>query len=766
MNFIQLLRAVNRNLNILFLCSIGLAVAVFFFTRNLPKTYMSITEIYTGISSGMDIEDVDGGKKDYRAANNEYSNLFNIINNKQTAIEVGERLLAHHLMMDGPDEHTIGKAAWEASMVRITPELRDSLLVEDSYEKTLENIKKFRIDQFGTFRVQQIFERGGSPYSHQAISSSKVKRVGNSDLIEISYAWSDPGICQQTLEILNDVFSKRLLRMKVERSEDVVDYFRGKVTEARKHLENAEDSLALFRIKNRIIDYSEQTRSITSSKKGIEAEYQNELQIKAAAEAKLKKLESQLAVTNQRGENYDDLLQKRQELAELKSRILELEVYYNDPDKVNKLKSKASTLEREISNLAALVYNQNNSQTGVSSENLLNEWLQATLALDESNARLGVLSANMQYYENVYNTISPLGSQLTKLERAAEVAESKYLELNKSFNGALMRQQSDIISTSGITVTTAPIYPLQPIESKQLLLVLLAAVIGFVIPLVMVLLILFLDNTVKDPIRGEELTGLKIIGAYPDINLSSEYKSVDLDWLTSKSIGLISQNLRLEMRRVEKTGKGPKSILIFSTRENDGKSFVTKLIAEELVSADKKVLIISPDLSSEAEGVTVQNYDAEHSFLEINNLNELIPEGSVYEEYNYILLELKGILSNQYPIELVEQFDLAINVLSAKRIWNKADKFALGEFVETLGFQPRLIVNGVSPDYMDQVLGEIEKKRSALRKFLKGLVTMQFRSRKFSTTTAGSKSKQAPDQLEKAQKKSEDPVMEEVQADK
>jgi succinoglycan biosynthesis transport protein ExoP len=764
MNFIQLLRVVNRNLNILFLCSIGLAVAVFFFTRNLPKTYMSITEIYTGISSGMAIEDVEGGKKDYRAANNEYSNLFNIINNKQTAIEVGERLLAHHLLMDEPDEYHIGRVAWEASMARITPELWDSLVIKDSYEATLENIKKFRIDQFGTFRVQQIFESGSSPYSHQAISSSKVRRVGNSDLIEISYAWSDPGICQQTLEILNDVFSQRLLRMKVERSEDVVEYFRDKVTEARKELEKAEDSLALFRIRNKIIDYSEQTRSITSSKKGIEDEYQAELQVKAAAEAKLKKLESQLAITSKRGENYDELLQKRNELAELKSRILELEVYYNDPDKVNKLKSKASSLEAEISSLASKVYNQNNSQTGVSSENLLSEWLQATLALDESNARLRVLSSNMKYYENVYNTISPLGSQLAKLERAVEVAESKYLELNKSFNWAIMRQQSETIATSGITVTTAPIYPLQPVESKQLLLVLLAAVIGFVIPLTMVLLILFLDNTVRNPIRGEELTGLKIIGAYPDINLSNEYKSVDLDWLNSKSIGLISQNLRLEMRRVEKAGKGPKSILIFSTRENDGKSFITKLIAEELASFNKKVLIISPDFDSDIDGISVHSYEAEHSFVEITSLHELIPEGTVYEQYDYILLELKGILSNQYPIELVEQFDLAINVLSAKRIWNKADNFALTEFVETLGFQPRLIVNGVSPDYMDQVLGEIEKKRSALRKFLKGLITMQFRSRKFSS--GGGKKSKLTGKSKEAETKAEETVLEEVHTDK
>ena len=731
MTLLQLFRVVNRNLNIIFLCSIGLAVAVFFFTRNLPKSYQSITEIYTGIASGMDVEDIGGGRKDYFAMNNEYSNLFNIINNKQTSILVGERLLAHHLMMDGPDKKRIGEESWEKSMQRVTPELWDSLKAE-TFDQTLENVQNFRREEYGTFRAQMIFEQGGSPYSHKAIKGAKVRRIGGSDLIEISYTWSDPGICQHTLEILNTVFSQRLLVMKVERSEDVVEYFRNKVIEAKDDLEKAEQSLVDFRIENKIIDYSEQTRSITSAKKAIEDRYQNELQVKAAAEAKLRQLESQLAVTDERGADYDKLLQKRSDLAELKSRILEFEVYYNDPEKVESLRKKADALEVEIAALAARVYNNNRSQGGVSNENLLNEWLQATLDLDESKARLRVLSSNRAYYENVYNEISPLGSELAKLERAVELAKDKYVELNKSFNSAMMRQQSETIATSGITVTTEPTYPLEPVESKQFLLVLLAAVVGFLIPLIFVLLIEFLDNTVKSPIRAEEQTGLKIIGAYPDINPSSDYKNIDMDWLKNKSIGLISQNLRLEMRRLERSGQGPKSILLFSTRENDGKSFIARLMSQELAEIGKRVLLVSPDEHDDLEAVDVQQYSADRNFLGNSKIEDIVEIEDVFTKYDFIILELKGILSNQYPVEMVENFDLAVNVVSAKRIWNKADKYALSEFIDTLGFQPRLIVNGVSPDFMDQVLGDIEKRRSALRKFLKGLITLQFKSRKFS----------------------------------
>ena len=76
----------------------------------------------------------------------------------------------------------------------------------------------------------------------------------------------------------------------------------------------------------------------------------------------------------------------------------------------------------------------------------------------------------------------------------------------------------------------------------------------------------------------------------------------------------------------------------------------------------------------------------------------------------------------------MEQFDFAICVVSAKRGWNKADRFALNEFAETIRSEPRLIVNGVEPDFMDSVLGEIDKTRSSLRKFLKMVLTLQFKS--------------------------------------
>jgi hypothetical protein len=98
--------------------------------------------------------------------------------------------------------------------------------------------------------------------------------------------------------------------------------------------------------------------------------------------------------------------------------------------------------------------------------------------------------------------------------------------------------------------------------------------------------------------------------------------------------------------------------------------------------------------------------------------------------FDYCFMILQPILVNPFPINLLEQFSAGLCVTGAFRNWSRADKTALHDFMETLKFKPGLMLNGVEPDYMVSVLGEIEKERSMLRVFLKRLLSMQLRGAK------------------------------------
>lgn len=739
MTLVQFFRLVNKNINILLLCSLALASAVFFFTYGLPETYEVRTEIYTGLVSGTSVESVEGGGVDWKAANNQFDNLINVVKSEQTLGEVGELLLVKHLMLEKQDEKVMGEEAWENFNNKVTPEFRDSMVVEGSPEETHQNIKKLKADHYGSYIVKQLFRNPRSPYSPGGISSNlSIKRIQNSDLVEISNSWTDPGICQNTLEILTNVFKQKLLEIKIGQTNDVVEYFQGKVEEARLQLVAAEDSLRDFRIRNKIINYEQQTQNIAKLQNSLEQEYQKELRAKAAAQAAVNQLERKMELNKKMVEFSDELLTKRKRLSNINSKIAELEVYYNDEDRLAQLRNEAAKLEAELSNNLSKRYEFSRTKEGVSNKSILQEWLDATIALDASNARLQVLSNRGSFFQNAYDEFSPLGSELTRLERAVDVAEKKYLALNNSLNSALTKQQSESLATGGLVVTVPPKFPLEPVKSKRLLLVLVSAVIGFLVPFALMFIIEFLDNTIKSVERGEEKTGLKLLGAFPNLNLGTEHKNVDLTWLRTKSMSHVLQNIRYEVHKTDKNALmgSAYTILMFSIRDGEGKSELSHRMAREMARLDKKVLLLSSgdqftfDDDADYPAYDFVKYELDKEFLMAKDLKGFFADKvSGIDSYEYVFMDFEAVLTEPYPIELIEEFNMAVCVVSSKRAWNKADHFALSEFSSVLTSKPRLLLNGLEPDYMDSVLGEIKKTRSPLRKLIKAILTLEFRSR-------------------------------------
>jgi hypothetical protein len=92
-------------------------------------------------------------------------------------------------------------------------------------------------------------------YSLKAISKVDATRISNSDLMKLTYTTDDPGICQQTLAIYNQVCTNNYKYIK-NRSDDVVKYFQGELEKARQKLKEAEDKLLEFN-KRTIINYYE-----------------------------------------------------------------------------------------------------------------------------------------------------------------------------------------------------------------------------------------------------------------------------------------------------------------------------------------------------------------------------------------------------------------------------------------------------------------------------------------------------------------------------
>lgn len=731
MNLIKFLRLFNRNFKYLMVSSMLLAVLVFLMVKSKPKEYESETEIFTGIASGLNLTNVDRTNVDFFATSNAYDNLLNIIKSRQTLEEVGEELLALHLSLDGPTAEIIGEEAWKEMIEILTPELFNDLKSPKGKDSILVNIKNWKSKNYNTFRGKIIFNQEESPYSFKAISKVNVSRIQNSDLINIKYRYTDPGICKSTLEILSKVFIRRMYEIKASQSNSAVEYFRQQVTNARNELSAAEDRLKQFRIQNNIINYGEQTKSVATMKEQMEDEYQKELAVRASNKSALDKLESQLSINKELIRFSDELLEKRRELAKIQSQITTMEIYYNDLSTINTLRRKAQEIRAELSDLLTKRYQFSRTTEGVPNQSLLEEWLKYTLALDESEARLRIFDERRKYFEKLYNEFAPLGSLLARYEREINVAEKNYLELLHSLNQAIMRQQNDIISAGGLVVSVPPYFPLKPLPSKTAVMVAASAVVGFILPLIVIILLEFFDSTLKNPIRAESVVGKKLLGSYPSLKLRKVDRGVDMDWVKKQTVGLSLQTIRLEQYIKSKEVSRPFIVSFISTRAREGRTLMIQELANRLVLLQYRVLVLLPEDSLQSDaGIFFDKvlFKTDKTFEAAKRVEDLLPPGYTSKLYDYLFIEFPSLMNYQYPIDVSMQANMHILVTMANRTWLKADEYLLSEYSRSVNSEIRLLLNKVNLDELEVVLGEVPKERSFLRKILKRLIVAEFKT--------------------------------------
>jgi uncharacterized protein involved in exopolysaccharide biosynthesis/LysM repeat protein len=147
MSILELLRLIRKHIVLLVLAPVLLVVIVAYLTRNPSYTYSSETTLFTGIATGGGVE----MQKTFSffATNTAFDNLINVIKSRNTQEEVGIRLLATHLLLDGYNPKYISKESYR-KFKKMTPQAIYKLVVKNpttgSAQKqpviSAENVKK------------------------------------------------------------------------------------------------------------------------------------------------------------------------------------------------------------------------------------------------------------------------------------------------------------------------------------------------------------------------------------------------------------------------------------------------------------------------------------------------------------------------------------------------------------------------------------------------------------------------------------------------
>lgn len=684
MTIVEIIRLLVRYFHFIAGTALLLAFLVFYSTKDGKKEYTTHTLLNTGLISGYSIESNSSGRIDYAKTNNELENLINLASAYETNKELSAKLMAHLLLAKKHEALRLLPDNTE-DFEKTIANLQINITDEDSEISIYEKLVQLReSDQFN--EVYLIANSKNEFFGIEQLENIIVSREGNSDMIRMQYTSLDPYLSQKTLELLTEIFMSKQKNIKEGQSDSVIDFFETAVSKSSGRLKKAEDDLLKFRVNNKIINYYEQTRFISGNKEELDKQYQDELKVLAGAKSALTKLEGEVSDKSILSTLQSQLAENRGIISKYSTELATLELVNDsvpNPEVIiqkSHLNSRIDSLKRRMSGIASELMFVNQTPEGVETKDLLTQWLNFTIMKEESAAKLAVMEARQEEYERIYDRFAPLGSTLKRLEREIDVAEREYLENLHSFNQARLHKYSMMMS-SNIKVIDAPYYPIKPEKSKRMMMVILAFMVGVILPTSAIIAMEMMDSTLKKPETAIAQTGLKLAGILPREKKKLARK-IDFEAVNRQALNLFIQELRANA----KGEKRPKKVILFSTDSGEGKSFIR------------------------------QELEKNFPFLTEGKNNEFEFE------------ELDSIIQNPYTEEELANGDIHILVARANRKWTTADAHALKVYRKLAGKKPLLFLNAVSTEVMEQVIGEIPKKRSWLRSKVKQVLTQGFKT--------------------------------------
>jgi polysaccharide biosynthesis transport protein len=797
MKIIDFIRLIRKHIILLVVAPLLMASLVILLTMKPYYKYASETTLYTGIASGSSVE-MDKSFN-FFATTTAFDNLINIIKARETQQEVAIRLLSQHLMLDQPDPKYISARSYE-ELMRITPRYIHDLVVKNAeaaspvdeesfdsvtykslpglfprsinqaaYEQTVRNLTLLMQSNDTNF-VYKLLNYPNPHYSFKYISTIKVERIANSDLVRLYYETDDPGICQQTLALMNEVCIRNYRYIKENRSDAVVKYFESQLSLAASRLKSAEDNLLQFNKDNNIINYYEQSKAVAVVKEDLGVEYNNKKIKLAGAEAAIKRLEEKLGIQQQIQLKSQSILDKKNLLGDITYQLAISETRKaTDSAKgrnISDLQSEAEKLKTEIRDAVGEFYTYGNTVEGLPINTILNDWIANVLEAENLKAGMQVLGNRIDEFQKQYAIYAPAGANVKRIEREISVAEQEYLEILHGLNLAKLKMQ-DIELSSNIKAVDTPFYPLYPIPTKRKILVILAALFGFLVTFGSILFMEYFDDTLKNPGKASRIIKLNFLGVVPKIFLKPEISN--FEYITNRLLEMVIQNIELSLKN-DNLFKSTKTLLFYSTLEREGKTLVAVNLAKKLKQMGKKVLVLSPEMVSLENrapkkqiglsglfnrllGYPDTRVDRDSPFLadpdtilgkeeylrfriddkfySAGNVEDILNQNGFKPSFvpDFILLELPSILFNPYPVGLISVIDLPVLVCRANRTWSEADRSANEAFAKLSQERVHFILNGSELLAVESVIGELPGKRSNIRRKVKNALRFQFYSK-------------------------------------
>jgi len=546
-------------------------------------------------------------------------------------------------------------------LTNIVPEDVKKLINKSSEEKTYQNLVEYRKETNDNF-VYGLLNWFHPYFSISSLESISAKRLGSSDMLEIRYSADDPGVAHQTLLILNEVLGTEYTKLQLSSSEDVIKYFENQLEEIRKQLNFQEDSLLQYSMQGNIINYEEQTSSLTALSSEIDSRYEQALIDYNTSDKLIKNLESQMDERGNLLKENKKFLQNLEVISMLTKKITEIETTNDETssirsDKLPRYKELLKKAEQKTFDLSNNISTIKTSKEGLNIDLISQNWLTETLKNEKAKAELATLKDRKKEIKQDYVRYTPIGPNLKKQEREISITEESYHTILNHLSQARLQQKNIQMMSATLSVVSQPIYPLAAVPSKRKLIIVLAFFCSLIFIITCFLLVELMDKTIRDKARATSLTKTQVIGAFPGI---PKLKHRGYAMETNRRATAYACNRLIQ----HFNSSGTTIINLLSSNPLEGKSHIAQQFKQywEELGFDVKLISHNKDFDVNSK-----------EYLMADSFENLCPPENE-KKHDIIIIEYPPLSQCSISKKLLQSGNVNLFIVKATRAWRDIDQ--------------------------------------------------------------------------------------------
>ena len=445
------------------------------------------------------------------------------------------------------------------------------------------------------------------------------RSVPNSEVIKISAEANSPIAAKVIANTVAEVFQQRNLEVRREETSNVRKIIEDQLATFKNRLDSAEIALKQFKEKSNVTVIDREAEEIFKRITEAEILYNRTKADLDAAQKRFSFIKTKLA------QERKDLVPSiteisspwakklKEQLVELQSQYtkLKLQNYEENHPKIQDLKRQIEQIKKNLKVESLKIASGENIVDPITQiQRYLEELVSLEVEIQAYRAQVKTLQSVITNYKRNLNTIPDKELRLAKLLRDKQVNEKIYTMLLNKREEARIAEAEKV---GNIRILDPAKTPRSPFKPQKKLVAFVALVFGFTFGVGLAFLLEALDTTIKTGEEAERSTGVKVLAEIPEIEpdaalsrdkyyrakerrsafeivrrlvTSQAPESYDTDTFRGLMVNLQLVNMDSQL----------KTILITSSRPEEGKSLIAANMSIVAANMGLKTLLIDADI--------------------------------------------------------------------------------------------------------------------------------------------------------------------------